>query len=310
METSDIERTIEQISLFLREGFAIERRNQEGRVEQITTSFDTALVAFELYTLTKDPLYLEKAVPYLTEKVEMREGKARWAHSAPRALPELPPFPADTDSTALALLVLYSAAKAGVNVNEKYLLPKNANQFEELVHKEGIRTWFGDFQPDEEPDIAVISAVALYFSHVAPEHKVYEHLHNCLNRKMQSVDAIPKKTEYYPSGKYYALMRIAEIAKQDPNFLQASAQDAVNNDLETASLENTLDAAFVGKAAALCGVRRKAAEAKEFLMKQRQANGLWPFVPLYNQKTSWVYGHEAVTAVFAVSAIQEIEKCL
>ncbi len=123
------------------------------------------------------------------------------------------------------------------------------------------------------------------------------------------MDEVPKKTEYYPSGKYYALMRIAEIAKQDPNFLQGLAQDAINRYVETATLENALDAAFVGKAAALCEVRRKAAQAKEFLMEQRQSNGLWPFVPLYNQKTSWVYGHEAVTAVFAISAIQEIEKC-
>lgn len=309
MEIINLERTIEQISLFLREGFAIERRNQQGRIEQLITSFDTALLAYEFYDLTKNPTSLEKAVPYLVEKAQHKEGKVQWVHNAPRFLPGLPPFPPDTDSTALALLVLYNAAKAGIYVHQKYLSRRNADQFEELLDEEGIKTWFDNFRPDEEPDIAVISAVALYFSHVAPEHAVYEHLHNCLNRKMQNVDEVPKKTEYYPSGKYYALMRVAEIAKQDPIFLQASAQDAVNRYLETATLENALDAAFVGKAAALCGVRGKAAEAKEFLMEQRQSNGLWPFVPLYNQKTSWVYGHEAVTSVFAVSAIQEIEKC-
>lgn len=311
METADLGKTIEAISSFLsKEGFATKRRNQDGRIEQITTPFDTALITFELYTHTQNRVYLERVVPYLVEKAQQREGKVQWAYNAPRSLPGLPPFPSDTDSTALALLVLHSAAQAGIFIHQKYLSRRNADQFEELLHKEGIKTWFDNFRPDEEPDIAVTSAVALYFSHVAPEHNVYEYLRTCLNRRLQSVDAIPKKTEYYPSGKYYALMRVAEIAKQDPIFLQESAQDAVNRYLETATLENALDAAFVGKAAALCGVRRKAAEAKEFLMEQRQSNGLWPFVLLHNQKTYWVYGHEAVTAVFAINAIKEIEKCL
>lgn len=310
METADVGKTIEAISSFLsKEGFAIERRNQQGRIEQLITSFDTALLAYELYDLTKNPIYLEKAVPYLVEKAQHKEGKVQWAHNAPRSLPGLPPFPPDTDSTALALLILHNAAQAGICVHPKYLSRRNVDQFEELLDEEGIKTWFDNFRPDEEPDIAVTSAVALYFSRVAPEHGVYKHLRICLSRRLQSVDEVPKKTEYYPSGKYYALMRIAEIAKQDPNFLQGSAQNAVNRYLETATLENALDAAFLGKAAALCGVRRKAAEAKESLMEQRQSNGLWPFVLLYNQKTSWVYGHEAVTAVFAISAIQEIEKC-
>lgn len=311
METADLGKTIEAISLFLsKEGFATERRNQEGKIEKIITPFDTALITFELYTCTQNRACLERVVSYLVEKAQQKEGKVQWAYNAPRSQSGLPPFPPDADGTALALLVLYSAAKAGINVDKKYLSRRNADQFEELLHQEGIKTWFGDFRPDEEPDIAVTSAVALYFSHVAPEHAVYEHLYNCLNRKMQNVDEVPKKTEYYLSGKYYALMRIAEIAKQDPNFLQASAQDAINKYLETANLGNALDAAFVGRAAALCGVREKAAEAKEFLVEQRQSNGLWPFVPLHNQKTYWVYGHEAVTAVFAINAIQEIKKSL
>lgn len=311
METADVGKTREAIASFLsKEGFATKRRNQEGRIEQIITPFDTALITFELYTRTQNRVYLESVVPYLVEKAQQREGKVQWAYNAPRSLPGLPPFPPDTDSTALALLVLHSAAQAGICIHQEYLSRRNADQFEELLHEEGIKTWFDNFRPDEEPDIGVTSAVALYFSHVAPEHAVYEHLRVCLNRKLQGMDEVPKKTEYYPSGKYYALMRIAEIAKQDPNFLQASVQDAVNRCVETATLENALDAAFVGKAAALCGVRGKAAEAKEFLMEQRQSNGLWSFVPLHNQKTYWVCGHEAVTAVFAISAIQEIEKCL
>ena len=309
MKRADREKTIRRIASFLsREDFAVERRNKEGKIEKIVTPFDKAIIGFELYDLTKSPIYLEENVPYLVEKVQQREGSMRWSHSAPRSSPKLPPFPPDADTTAFALLVLQQAAKAGVSIPQEYLNSGNNDQFEELLHPEGIRTWFGDFGLDEQPDVAVTSAVALYFAHAALEHRIYNHLRTTLNRRVQQFDDLPKQTQYYPCGKYYALLRIAEIARDDHEFLGVAAQKALHVQVEKASLENALEAAFVGRAAALCGIQRKADEAKDFLMEQRQGNGLWPFVPFYNQKTSWYYGHEAITTIFAVSALREIEK--
>src|SRR3990167_4970821 len=106
MTEKTIEETIREIDASFTGKFFIERRSSEGVVEQRDTVFDTALVALELYKITKDPTYLQRCFPYFEETViETEEGYCRWRYNAPRSLSGLPPFPADIDTTAVALLV-------------------------------------------------------------------------------------------------------------------------------------------------------------------------------------------------------------
>jgi hypothetical protein len=78
MTEKTIEETIRAIGDFLTGRFFIERRSSEGVVEQRDTVFDTALVAVELYKITKDPTYIQRYFPYFEGTViETEEGYCR-----------------------------------------------------------------------------------------------------------------------------------------------------------------------------------------------------------------------------------------
>src|SRR3989338_10184988 len=140
MTEKTIEETVRAIGDSFTGKFFIERRSSEGVVEQRDTVFDTALVALELYKITKDPTYLQRCFPYFEETViETEEGYCRWRYNAPRSLSGLPPFPADIDPTAVALRVFALAEQEGIHISSKMSSTKNKEQFRELLHPEGIR---------------------------------------------------------------------------------------------------------------------------------------------------------------------------
>ena len=129
MTEKTIEETVREIGDSFNGKFFIERRSSEGIVEQRDTVFDTALVALELYKITKDPTYLQRCFPYFEETViETEEGYCRWRYNAPRSLSGLPPFPADIDTTALALLVFSLAEQAGLEDPSPGTHPRLAGQ--------------------------------------------------------------------------------------------------------------------------------------------------------------------------------------
>src|SRR3989338_4958617 len=140
MTEKTIEETVREIGDSFTGKFFIERRSSEGVVEQRDTVFDPALVALELYKITKDPTYLQRCFPYFEETViETKDGYCRWRYNAPRSLSGLPSFPADVDSTALALPVFALAEQEGMLIPSKMSPTKNNEQFRELLHPNGIK---------------------------------------------------------------------------------------------------------------------------------------------------------------------------
>src|SRR3989338_2697301 len=126
MTEKTIEETVREIGDSFNGKFFIERRSSEGVVEQRDTVFDTALVALELYKITKDPTYLQRCFPYFEETViETEEGDCRWSYNAPRSLSGLPPFPADVDTTSLSLLVFALAEQEEIDIPTKMRPAKN-----------------------------------------------------------------------------------------------------------------------------------------------------------------------------------------
>ncbi|MBI5458807.1 MAG: hypothetical protein HY987_03645 [Methanobacterium sp.] len=78
--------------------------------------------------------------------------------------------------------------------------------------------------------------------------------------------------------------------------------------LEQETIRNTLEAAWIGTAAAERGIRKTAAQAKEYLLRTRQEDGLWSWEPVHNQKTYRQRGHGILTTLFAVEAVRAIER--
>ncbi len=308
MTEKTIEETIRAIGDSFTGKFFIERRSSEGVVEQRDTVFDTALVALELYKITKDPTYLQRCFPYFEETViETEEGYCRWRYNAPRSVPGLPPFPADVDTTALALLVFSEAEQAGLSIPAKMSATKNKGQFRELLHPEGIRTWFGDFGLDEEPDPVVTSAVALFYARAGLHDEVEYHLKKTLNKQIMHLANMPEATTYYPSGRAYLAARATEISAYERTFLDRNAEASLDQFLEHVTIGNTLEAAWIGTAAAERGIRKTAEQAKEYFLRTRLKNGLWSWEAVHNQKTYWQQGHGIMTTLFAIEALQAIE---
>ncbi|MEK6922053.1 MAG: hypothetical protein AABX82_09240, partial [Nanoarchaeota archaeon] len=301
--------TIREISASFTGKFFIERRSSEGVVEERDTVFDTAVVALGLYNITRDPVYLQKCFSYFEETViETEEGHCRLRYNAPRSLPGLPPFAPDADTTALALLVFSLVEQHGIPINEKMKAVNNRVQFKELIHPNGIKTWFGDFYPNEEPDPVVTSAVALFYVRAGLYDDVRYHLQEALNRQIKNISAMPEATRYYHSGRAYLAARAVEINRYDKTFLDKNAEASLDLFLEQVTIRNTLEAAWIGTAAAERGIRKTAEQAKEYLDRARQEDGFWSWEPVHNQKTYWQHGHEWLTTLFAIDALQIIEK--
>ncbi|MBI5002399.1 hypothetical protein HZC31_03375 [Candidatus Woesearchaeota archaeon] len=309
MTEKTIEETVREIGASFTGKFFIEGRSSEGIVEQRDTVFDTALVALELYKITKDTTSLQRCFPYFEETViETEEGYCRWRYNAPRSVPGLPPFPPDADTTALPLVVFALAEQAGLSIPAKMIPTKNKEQFRELLHPEGIRTWFGDFMLSEVPDPVVTSAVALFYARAGLRDDIGYHLQQTLNKQIMNIANMPEATTYYPYGRAYFAARAAEINAYDQTFLERNAEASLDKFLEQATIRNTLEAAWIGTAAAERGVRKTAEQAKEYLLRTRLNNGLWSWEPVHNQKTYWQQGHEVLTTLFAVGALQTIDK--
>ncbi len=308
MAEKTIEETIREISDSFTGKFFIERRSSEGIVEKRDTVFDTALVALELYKITKNPSYLQRCFSYFEENVvEIEEGYFRWRYNAPRSLPGLPPFPPDVDSTALVLSVFALAEQEGMYIPPQMSSTRNKEQFRELLHPEGIRTWFGDFRQDEIPDPVVTSAVALFYARAKLRDEVACHLQETLNNQIMKLGNMPEATTYYPFGKAYLAARATEISAYERTFLDRNAGASLDHFLEQATIGNTLEAAWIGTAAAERGIRKTAEQAKEYILRTRQKNGLWSWEPVHNQKTYWQHGHGVLTTLFAGEALQAIE---
>ena len=308
MTEKTIEETVREIGDSFNGKFFIERRSSEGIVEQRDTVFDTALVALELYKITKDINYLQRCFPYFEERViETEEGYCRWRYNAPRSLSGLPPFPADIDTTAVALLVFLEAEQAEIHIPAKISSTKNREQFRELLHPNGIKTWFEDFQSDEEPDPVVTSAVALFYARAGLRDEVEYHLKKTLNKQIMNIANMPKATTYYPSGRAYLAARATEISAYERTFLDRNAEASLDHFLEQATIRNTLEAAWIGRAEAEREIKKTAEQAKEYLLRTRLKNGLWSWEAVHNQKTYWQQGHGIMTTLFAGEALQAIE---
>lgn len=230
----------------------------------------------------------------------------RWRHAAPREQHHLPPFAPDVDSTALALLIFLLAEKEGINVQEGVTLREQMQVFDELIHPNGIKTWFENFC-DEEPDPVVTSAVALLELQLQVKDKLYYHLQEVWNKVITNIEKLPQATIYYLSGKAYLLARTAQMLRYDATFLQRNTKDSLDQCIETMTPVNPLEAAWIGSAAAKRQLKNKMQETKEYLERSRQGVGLWPWTPFYNQKTYWVYGHEVITTLYAIEALKNIE---
>ena len=89
--------------------------------------------------------------------------------------------------------------------------------------------------------------------------------------------------------------------------MDRNAEASLDQFLEQATIGNTLEAAWIGTAAAERGIRGTAEQAKEYLLRTRQKSGLWSWEPVHNQKTYWQYGHEIMTTLFAAKALRLIE---
>lgn len=281
----------------------IKRKNSEGIIQERDTVFDTAVVALELYKITKNPKYLQTCFPYFQEKAVVIEGGQRWKYNAPRSQSILQPFPPDADSTALALLVFCLAEQENISVPLDANIPQNRQQFLELQHPNGIKTWFDNYRPEEEPDPVVTSAVALFFMYGKFFCALYDHLQEVINRQVKSIREMSEATTYYPSGRIYFAARAAEIETHKPGFLEQHAKESLDDFLRQVCYKNPLEAAWVGTAVALRKIKEKADEAREYLLKTREHTGFWPWEPFHNQKTYWQYGHEVTTTVCVMTAL-------
>ena len=310
MSNDSIEETLREIESHFTGRFLIKRKNSTGIIQEIDTVFDTAVIALELYKLTKNPKYLQVCFSYFQENAVVSDGKYRWKHNAPRSQSTLPSFPPDGDSTALTLLVFYLAEQENISVPIVANTPQNRQQFQELQHPHGIKTWFDNYRPEEEPDPVVTSAVALFFIYGKFFSALYDHLQEVINEQVKSISEIPEATSYYPSGRIYFAARAAEIEIHKNGYLEQRAKNSLDDFLRQVSYRNPLEAAWVGTAAALREMKEKADEAREYLIKTREQTGFWPWVPFYNQKTYWQYGHEVTTTVYAMTALCTIREVL
>jgi hypothetical protein len=184
---------------------------------------------------------------------------------------------------------------------------KNKEQFRKPLHPNGIKTWFEDFWPNEEPDPVVTSTVALFYGRTGLRDDIAYHLRETFNKQIINIANMPKATTYYPSGRAYLAARATEISVYDKTFLDRNAEASLDQFLEQATIGNTLEAAWIGKAAGERGIRKTAEQAKEYILRTRQKDGFWSWEPVHNQKTYWQYGNRIMTTLFAVEALHAIE---
>jgi hypothetical protein len=300
-----MQETIDTIVKDLTFPVRIERRNKQGRKEFISTVFDNAFISLQLYKITRNPIYLERVIPYLYERAEEAGSSKRWSFPAPRNLPDLPPFPPDADTTALALLIFAYAEKEGIDIPDKYSPQNNLTQFQELISGEGyLNSWFARQQPLADPDPVVHTTVALLYVTLGTGDHAAQVTQRYLNNYAQNIAQHPKGTPYFPSGRIFTAGRLAEITMQQSDYLSGEAQASLDVFIESEMPTSCLEAAWLSIAASHRNKPTVTARSNQYLQQQRQVNGLWSWEPFYNQKEHWLYGHEVITTLVAFKALQ------
>jgi hypothetical protein len=88
--------------------------------------------------------------------------------------------------------------------------------------------------------------------------------------------------------------------------INVAMEENFNDDRESSHKHR--QAAWFSIAASHRNIDDIAARNNEYLRKQRQPDGLWPWEPFYNQKEHWAYGHKTITSLFAFEALQLAEE--